>query len=141
MRRLASVVLTLLLLAGVASAQERIDLPSRPGVTEPIYLTPVPSPAATVILLPGGSGLVSQVRNNFLLRVAPRFAQQGIMVAVVDTPSDHPSGMGAQFRVTGEHATDLAAAVALAKSRSPAPVWLVGTSRGTISAALAAASS
>lgn len=128
-----------LLFAETATAQQRTDLPSRPGVSQPVYVTGVPSPKASVILFPGGSGVVAQVRNNFLLRVAPRFVEQGMTVAVFDTPSDHLSGMGAQFRATAEHATDIAAVVAMLKSRSPAPVWLVGTSRGTISAANGAA--
>jgi hypothetical protein len=90
-----------------------------------------------VILFPGGS--VAQVRNNFLLRVAPRFVASGMTVAVIDTPSDHTSGMGWQQRITAEHVTDIAAVVAMLKSRSPAPVWLIGTSRGSLSAANAAA--
>jgi pimeloyl-ACP methyl ester carboxylesterase len=128
-----------LLLMGAAAAQERVDVPSRPGVTEPIYLTAVPSPKAIVVLFPGGHGLVAKVRNNFLLRVAPRFVAAGMTVAVFDTPSDHPNGMGPPFRATPQHATDIAAVVALLRSRSPAPIWLVGTSNGSISAALGAA--
>jgi hypothetical protein len=68
-----------------------------------------------------------QVRNNFLLRVAPQFVAQGMTVAVIDTPSDHPRGMGAQPRAATEHVTDIAAVVAMLKSRSPAPIWLIGT--------------
>jgi hypothetical protein len=44
-------------------------------------------------------------------------------------PSDHPSGMGAQARATTDHATDIAAVVAMLKTRSPAPIWLIGTTR------------
>jgi hypothetical protein len=80
--------------AGVA--QERVDLPTRPGVTEPVYITAAPTPRASVILLPSGNGVVVQVRNNFLLRVAPRFVAQSVTVAVIDAPSDHTSGMGWQ---------------------------------------------
>lgn len=132
-------VVWLVLLIGSAAAQERVDLPSRPGVTEPIYLTTVANPRASVILFPGGIGLVAKVRANFLLRVAPRFVAAGMTVAVFDTPSDHPNGIGPPFRVTPQHAADIAAAVALLKSRSPAPVWLIGTSNGSISAAEGAA--
>jgi hypothetical protein len=92
-----------------------------------------------VILFPGGSGVVVQVRNNFLLRVAPRFVAQGMTVVVIDTPSDHPGGLGGQLRATADHVIDIAAVVAMLKTRSPAPVWLIGTSRGSISAANAAA--
>src|SRR5579863_2266279 len=129
----------LVLLIGSAAAQERVDLPSRPGVTEPIYVTTVPNAKASVILFPGGNGDVARVRNNFLLRVAPRFVAAGMTVAVFDTPSDHQNGMGPPFRASPQHATDIAAAVAFLKSRSPAPVWLIGTSNGSISAAEGAA--
>jgi dienelactone hydrolase len=109
-------------------------------VTQPVYITAAPAPKASLILFPGGGGVVVQVRNNFLLRVAPQFVAQGMTVAVIDTPSDHPSGMGAQARTTTEHVTDIAAVVAMLKTRSPAPIWVIGTSRGSISAANAAAS-
>lgn len=127
-------------LTTAAAAQERFDLSSRPGATQPVYITAAAAPTASIILFPGGSGVVSAVRNNFLLRVAPRFVGQGMTVAVIDAPTDHMAGMGAQFRSTAEHANDIAAVVALLKTRSPAPIWLVGTSRGSISAANAAAS-
>src|SRR5689334_5292734 len=42
-------------------------------------------------------------------------------------------------RITADHVTDITAVVAMLKSRSPAPVWLIGTSRGSPSAANAAA--
>jgi hypothetical protein len=47
--------------------------------------------------------------------------------------------MGWQQRITADHVTDITAVVAMLKSRSPAPVWLIGTSRGSLSAANAAA--
>jgi hypothetical protein len=59
-------------------------------------------------------------------------------VAVVDVPSDHPSGLGG-FRSSAEHATDIGFVIAYLRQKAPVPVWLVGTSRGTISAANAAA--
>src|SRR5579871_3868783 len=101
----------LLLCGGIAVAQQRVDLQPRPGVTQPIYLTPVNSPKASVILFPGGNGIVEQVRNNFLLRVAPRFAAAGMTVAVFDAPSDQRSGTSSQFRASAEHAKDIAAVV------------------------------
>lgn len=121
--------------AGNALAQQRVDLPSRPGVVQPIYVTSVPSPKANVILFPGGIGLVAKGRNNFLLRVAPQFAAAGMTAVVFDSPSDHPNGIGPPFRVTAQHAADIAAAVTWLRGQSPAPIWLIGTSNGSISAA------
>ena len=126
-------------LAGGAMAQERVELPTRPGITQPVLFTAAPSPVASVILFPGGSGVVANVRNNFLLRVAGRFVAQNINVAVADVPSDHTGGMGQPFREGNAHATDIAAIITFVRSRAPVPVWLVGTSRGSISAANGAA--
>jgi pimeloyl-ACP methyl ester carboxylesterase len=135
LRIVGLIILTLLASAATAKAQQRVDLPSRPGVTEPIYVTEVPSPKANIILFPGGNGLVAAVRNNFLLRVAPRFVAAGMTIVVFDSPSDQPRGMERSFRVSPQHTSDIAAAIAWLKSRSSAPIWLVGTSNGSISAA------
>jgi alpha/beta superfamily hydrolase len=125
-------------LSSMATAQERVDLPSRPGVIQPIFLTGARSPWASAVLFPGGSGSVSAVRNNFLIRAAPRFAALGVTVAVIDAPSDHLGGVDTQFRAGEAAATDTAAVAAWLKTRAPVPVWLVGTSRGSVSAANAA---
>ena len=138
MRRLLALLVLLLPLA--ATAQERIDVPVRPGVTEAVYFTPVAKPVGTVVLFPGSAGVVGASHNNFLLRVAGRFTDEGFNVAIVDTPSDQPAGLGLMFRASPEHGRDIGVIVAMLKARSPAPVWLIGTSRGSMSAANGAAS-
>jgi hypothetical protein len=87
------------LVGGGASAQERLDLATRSGVDQPAYYTAAPSAVASVILFPGGSGVVTAARNNFLLRVAGAFSAQGIDVGIFDAPSDQKGGMGTQFRL------------------------------------------
>jgi hypothetical protein len=124
--------------AAAALAQEHIDLPSRAGVTQPIYVTAGRGAFASAILFPGSTGVVRYVRNNFLIRVAGDFASAGITVAVADAPSDHATGMNDAFRASEEQATDTAAIVAFLRSRAALPVWLIGTSNGTVSAANAA---
>ena len=132
-------LLAVILGTGGASSQERIEFATRPGVTQPVLFIAAPSAVASVILFPGGSGVIVNVRGNFLLRVADRFPAQGFNVAVADAPSDHPGGLSTPFRQSSEHADDIAAIVAMLKNRAPVPVWLVGTSRGSISAANGAA--
>ncbi len=137
--KLAIGTLLLTLSALSASAEERIELHTRPGIVQPIFfIAAAAAPTASVILFPGGSGVVAEVRENFLLRVNGAFAAQGIAVAIADAPSDHSSGMGPPFRASVQHAQDVAAIVAFLKSRAAVPVWAVGTSRGSISAANAA---
>lgn len=134
--------------AAAQTAQEVVDIPSRPGVTErALVLRPAAAPTSTVILLTGGSGRVGIYNNgslqnggNFLVRTREQFQQLGHAVLVLDTPSDHASQpfLNGEFRASPEHAADLAAAIAWARQQFGAPVWVIGTSRGTHSAALAA---
>ena len=130
-----------MLCLGLAPAtwpQQRIDLPSCPGVTQPIYLFPARTPVASAILYPGGSGAVNAVRSNFLIRVAGMFAAAGVTAAVADAPSDHSWGLDLGVRATEAQAADAAAIVAFLRKNATVPVWLIGTSNGSISAANAA---
>jgi hypothetical protein len=79
------------------------------------------------------------LRGNFLVRVAPDLVRQGLTVLIVDAPSDNAGGISRPFRASAEHARDIAAVIALAKARWAVPVWLVGTSNGSVSAANGAA--
>jgi pimeloyl-ACP methyl ester carboxylesterase len=136
------------LLAAGAAAQAQpaqvVDLPSRPGVTERMLVLQPADAAATVILLTGGHGRVEiradstlgRGRGNFLVRSRERFAAQGLATLVLDGPSDRADLDGA-FRGSAEHMQDVGAAVRWARERFGKPVWLVGTSRGTQSAAAA----
>jgi hypothetical protein len=144
-RRAIIIAILFALMLGDARAaladEELIRLPTRPGVTQPFWLMPPPgSPVASVILFTGGPGLLFSERKavlsgrNFLIRSRDKFATAGFLVASVDGPSDHPEGLDS-FRTSAEHAQDIAAVIAYLRQKAPVPVWLVGTSRGTISAA------
>jgi hypothetical protein len=140
-------LLALLLSGGAARADEElIKLPTRPGVTQPFWVTTPPGPpVASVILFTGGPGLLFSDRQpvlrskNFLIRSRDKFAAAGFLVVSVDGPSDHPEGLDEVFRGSGEHARDIAAVIAYVRQKAAVPVWLIGTSRGTTSAANVAA--
>jgi pimeloyl-ACP methyl ester carboxylesterase len=89
-----------------------------------------------------GDGQLSILQTNFLVRTRHHFAAQGFHVAVPDAATDfllRPQGLGAD-RTSAAHMQDVAAVITDLRSRFPGlPIWLVGTSRGTISAANAAA--
>jgi len=120
---------------------EVVDIPTRTGVTQRFLFLSPPDPKGAVILFAGGDGGLHISSNgtmawgsgNFLVRSRQLFAENGLAVAVVDAPSDRGSLSG--FRQTLEHAADIKAVIAWLKQRSDVPVWLVGTSRGTQSAA------
>jgi hypothetical protein len=106
-----------------------------------------PDPKAAVVLIPGGHGGLQIFANgsfkwgdgNFLVRTRQLFADQGFTVALVDAPSDRqsPPFLGG-FRQKPEHASDIKAVIAWLREQSKVPVWLVGTIRGTQSAAYVA---
>lgn len=120
----------------------------RPGVAERFLLSRPRHPKAAVVLLPGGGGVLNidlagglgKGKSNFLVRSRRLFERAGLIVATVDAPSDHqgPKGMRGGFRGTETHARDIGAVIQYLHSRFGKPVWLVGTSRSTISTVNAA---
>jgi len=127
--------------------QRVVDIPTRLGVTQRIVLVSPNHPKAAVILFPGGHGGLrisshgsfKWGKGNFLVRTREIFAAQGLLVAVVDAPSDqqNPPYLGG-FRQKPDHVADIKAVIAWLKEQAEVPVWLVGTSRGTQSAAFIA---
>jgi hypothetical protein len=102
---------------------------------------------AALVLLPGGGGHVDlddkgcprALKGNSLVRSLPHFHGAGFATALVDAPSDHPGEDGLKgFRMSPQHADDLGKVIADLRKRTSLPVWVVGTSRGSISAANAA---
>jgi dienelactone hydrolase len=128
-------------------SQKVVDIPTRPGVTQRfVYLAPE-NPRAAVILFAGGHGGLQIFPNgnfkwgeqNFLVRTRQLFAKNGLSVAVVDAPSDRQAApFLAGFRQKPEHVADIKAVIAWLKQQANVRVWLVGTSRGTQSAAFIA---
>ena len=139
-------LMTLVLQLGTACAEDIITLSTRAGITQSYLLTSPESgkSQAVAVLFPGGAGKVDLEREtsrtrpggNFLVRSRQFFAQEGVAAAVVDAPSDHSAGMQDVFRFAEAHTEDIGKVVADLKKRFPGlPVFLVGTSRGTVSAA------
>lgn len=131
-------------LAGAASAQQVVDLPTRPGVTQRLLVVPAPAARATLIMLAGGHGGL-QVQadgslqwgaGNFVVRTRALFVDAGFHVVLLDAPSDRqtPPFLSGN-RQTPEHVADVRATIAWARKTYSLPVWLVSTSRGTQSAA------
>ncbi len=142
---LAAFALLLAVPAGAELRESRQTVESRAGVSQPFFLVePAGPPAASVILFTGGEGVLGFKGNgpfprggNFLVRNRQAFAAHGLLVAVIETPSDHAGGLG-RFRFTADHARDVAAVMADLRHRAPVPVWVIGTSLGTLSAVNAA---
>jgi len=130
-------------------AREIVTLQTRPGATQSFFLAGMGEvkPLAAALLFTGGGGSIrlrleeGKVRfgaQNFLPRSRLEFIRNGILPVIMDNPSDQQGGAGMSddFRIGPEHLADIRAAVAEVKRRHPGlPVFLVGTSRSTISVA------
>ena len=129
--------------AAQAADARLVSIETPRGAKQAFILIEPQKPVAAVILFAGGHGGLGLTsassmawgKGNFLVRTRDMFAAQGFMVAVIDAPSDHKSGMNAVFRMSGDHAGDIGAVEAYLKKQADVPVWLVGTSMGTFSAA------
>lgn len=124
---------------GPAWAQGTLfKVPTRDGVTNSLFWESAPNAKATVLLFPGGSGGFGKVEDgsptggNFLVRSAPHFIARGYNVAIFGRPSDME--LGWNERTGKAHMTDVAKVLDFLKRLSDLPVWVVGTSRGTVSA-------
>lgn len=128
-----------------ASQGEVMRVATRPGVTVPLFTAWRPDAVATLVLFSGGAGGYGKLGDdgwpgsgNFLIRTGKLWASQPFNLVMVGRPSDGIDlGEGA-IRVGAEHLADNMALLAAVRARNPAPIWLVGTSMGTISAAATA---
>jgi hypothetical protein len=132
--------------ASAAMASEiGVAIPVRPGVSEMVLYDAPPEIKAVALLFPGGSGVIGlhgegegvtlDYGANFLIRSRKLFVIAGIATVAVDVPSDHEGGIDESFRLGADHSQDIGALVAWVRQRTTAPLWLVGTSMGSISAA------
>jgi len=143
--RIAGAVLAaaLALAAGAALAADRlVTIDTRPGVKVSYFWMERPDAPAVLLLLTGGPGGIGYkdgvpTSPNFLIRSRDRFAAAGYDVAIVGKPTDHED-LDLAFRASAEHVADLKGVVDKLRADTGKPVWLVGTSRGTVSAAAAA---
>lgn len=104
-----------------------------------------PGDKIMALLFAGGHGKLI-VRNdgthksgkgNFLVRSRIYFNQNAIATSLFDAPSDRRKGEGLSFeyRMSDEHGGDIRKAVQKLHKTYGLAVWLVGTSRGSTSAA------
>jgi hypothetical protein len=100
------------------------------------------NPRAIVLVFAGGPGIlgfnsanqITQGANNFLLRTQNLWLAQSFAFVTIGSSS---SLLGQ--RHTPAYAATIARAIDFARSRANVPVWLVGTSMGSIAAANGAA--
>ena len=119
-----------------------VDL-GRVNATAPLYVLSNPSAKATLILLPGGNADTGKIAEgkpnsqNFLARSKDLFQLEGFNVVVMFRPTDL-TDLETEYRVSKQHVQEIQQVIRFAKNEFNHPVWLVGTSRGTVSATASA---
>jgi hypothetical protein len=110
--------------------------------TPPVRLDkPARTARASVILMTGGDGLltldatgtITTSTGNFLIRSANLFLRDGLNLMMADATPAHPTGLNFLTRLSATHAAELQGFINAAISRWGKPVWVVGTSNGSIS--------
>lgn len=148
-KRLLFFLLAFFCLTAVHAQEDRVgkvrEVITREGVTVPLYQVWRDDARLTVVLFSGGSGGYGRIgadgwptSGNFLIRTGKLWAAYPFNIVMVGRPSDGIDlGLGA-VRTGAEHAADNRAILAAIKQQSPLPIWLVGTSMGSISVAATA---
>jgi pimeloyl-ACP methyl ester carboxylesterase len=121
------------------------DIPTRAGVTVPIYAYWRADAVATVVHFSGGGGGYGRIGDdgwpaggNFLIRTGKLWAAHPFNVVMVGRPTDGIDLSHGPVRTGESHAADNVAIFRAIKQKSRVPLWVVGTSMGTISATAAA---
>jgi len=131
----------LVLFPAVYVNAEIVSLRVRLGTSVEFLVDEPKNAFASVVLFEGGGGtpdLESPGGRGFINSSRDQFAKNGLAFSLLDAPSDQmdfKGGMHPRFRISEEHVQDIDAVVAWMKKKTKLPVWVVGVSLGTYSAA------
>ena len=139
-RLMIHILTYLLFCAAPALCAEVIDIPMPQGKPQRILFYPAPAAEATVILFPGGDGVVGIRENGTADRPGHTFtrsmnlwANQRINAVLFDAPDG--LGKHGELRDDSDHIDRISAVISYLGSKNSLPVWLVGHSNGTLSVA------
>ncbi|MFZ1908309.1 MAG: hypothetical protein WAU52_04425 [Burkholderiales bacterium] len=139
--------------ASAAPYEEIVHVAVRSGVDEPVLLSMASAqqkPKRIVMLFPGDDGVMRitqksggawfKLLGNYLIRSRAKFVDADDIAVSVDMPSDEYCCASDRFRLGEQHAADVGRIIDVLAARFPgAEFYLIGTSRGTISAGSLAA--
>jgi len=149
MSRLLISLILLLSSINIFASEELIEIKTSRGVSQKYLIdTPETDAKAIVLLFAGGKGALNLStglfgnsigwgKQNFLVRDRESFKSKGFVTVTVDAPSDRQTenGMYYEFRTSIDHVSDIDDIINQVKKKHDLPVWIIGTSRGTESAA------
>jgi pimeloyl-ACP methyl ester carboxylesterase len=124
--------------AQAENAAREAEIRTRPGITVDLRLKVPQGARALVVLFEGAQGLIVPGYQGFAHRVFDRFAARGIGAVLIGTPAKRDGfrgGLDPRFRESAPHLADIDAVLARLKREFRLPVWLLGVSNGTRSAA------
>lgn len=131
----------------VAAGDEFFSLPveDRLGDHVPVLKNQKSNEAINLILIPGGNAGTGEIKNglptsqNFLVRSRGDFDSAGFNTYVLfRAKSVAPDVMSTTYRNEKAHMVEIQSLINHIKTHNKGPIWLVGTSMGTISATTAA---
>ncbi|WP_315830815.1 alpha/beta hydrolase [Bradyrhizobium prioriisuperbiae] len=118
--------------------ERTIDLPLADGLTQRVLYAAPAHPRATVVMLPGGAGDVGldddgdlRHGHNFVVRTRALWVARGYAVVIPDT-IDRTNLRG--LRSSPQYAALVGDLARFAAVQAKAPVFLLGTSQGSIAA-------
>ena len=124
--------------AALADAARVLNV-SAAGLQQRVLYVAPPDPRATLLMLPGGAGDVGIAPDgaiahghNFLVRTRDLWVGRGFAVMVPDAPESIRNLRG--HRSSQQYASVIAALVKTAHDQAAGPVFLIGTSQGSIAA-------
>lgn len=142
---LAALVLAM---CSIVSAQEQLEsltIEGRENDSIPILKNVKSSDAVNLILIPGGNSGTGEIINglpssqNFLVRSRGKFQSTGFNTYVLfRAKSVAPNAMATTYRNDQEHLKEILSLINNIEKNSSGPIWIIGTSMGTISATNAA---
>jgi hypothetical protein len=136
------ILLALFACSGNAKAGELVKIPTRPSVETKVFWHATEGATATLLVFPGGGGGFGKVEEgwptsqNFLVRSSNLFANANFNLLIFGRPTDSEE-LGYADRLADKHMLDIKTVLEWTKQKSNVPVWVIGTSRGTISATAA----
>jgi hypothetical protein len=100
-----------------------------------LFVSPASPPLAAVVMFSGGDGKIGVLptgavlrQGNFLLRTRDVWLARGFLFVAVDAADGRAGTRGDRIGPANQRA--IAEIVRLVRQRTPAPIWLVGTSAG-----------
>ena len=129
------------------AGSELITLQPRPNVKLKVLIIEPEKPKAVLILYAGGLGKLDlsstfgitnigdKYKKDFSVRTREKFVENGFVVALPDSPSDHPDGIGPWHRTSEVHSKEMQYIVSYLKKRYTLPVWIAGISSSSFTVA------